>query len=98
MNISISPNIGEIFNSRPADKPSAAANNNNGTPFVESLKALAAGQLPQVAADNSAASLNLKRQKEGFDELFSFTQAEDELAEECRLHIEKLLDQLKQSS
>jgi hypothetical protein len=95
MNLGINPNISEIFTNRPAEKTSTGTNNYNGASFVESLKELTAGQLPQVAADSNAASLNLKRQKEDFDKLFSFTQAEEEIAQEYITHINKLLNQLK---
>lgn len=96
MNLSINPNIGEIFTSRPTEKPSASSTNNyGGASFAESLKKLADGGLAEVSAENNAAALNLKRQKEEFDKLFSFTQAEEEIAQEYVAHIKKLLNQLK---
>ena len=95
MNLSINPNIGEIFNSRPADKPLSGTNNYSGPSFAENLKKLATGGLPEVNPENNAASLDLKRQKEEFDKLFSFTDAEEEIAQEYIAHINKLLNQLK---
>ncbi len=95
MDMSINPNIGQVSNNRPAEKPSSSSNNYTGPAFSENLKKLATGGLPEVNPENNAASLDLKRQKEEFDKLFSFTDAEEELAQEYIAQINKLLNQFK---
>ena len=51
INLGINPNIGEVYTSRPAEKPSSSANNYSGASFIESLKGLTSGGLLEVAAD-----------------------------------------------
>jgi hypothetical protein len=95
MNIwGILPNQAEIAGVRSANKSTTNLNNYAGPSFSESIKELAQSANMQIANGATAGELQFARQKEGFDEPFSFKEAEEELAEEYIARIQKLLKDL----
>ena|SRR3989344_941101 len=91
MNIfGINPNSAEIGNV--SHKPATSTNNHAGPSFAESFRDIARSANIQIAGGNNAASLQLTRRKEeSLEELFSYTKAEEELAENYLAKIKKLL-------
>lgn len=85
-------NFTEIFSQNQSGKSQSTQTNCNGQSF--SSKYLDVSKLAnmQIAGQNNAAYLSLSRQKEeSVDDLFSFSNTEDEQAEEYIDKINKLL-------
>src|SRR3989338_2769933 len=89
------PNINEVQTARPVTKSSQSTVNYTGPSFVENISDVARAAMIQVAGGSQAASAGVRKEKAGFDELFSFTKAESELQQEYVSHIKKLLHQFK---
>ena len=91
------PNPGEIANVKSANRSTTSVNHNYiGPNFGESLREIAKSAKMTIANGSTAASLQMARQKEeSLEELFSFSEAEKEQADEYMFRIQKLLNQLK---
>ncbi|MBI5399644.1 hypothetical protein HZB07_03395 [Candidatus Saganbacteria bacterium] len=94
MNIqSVTPNQNiESLNNKTV-KP--AANNYQGASFSQSISDVARQANLGIAQGATTNQARLSRQKEDFDELFSFCAAEEELLEESFEKIAKLFDSLR---
>ncbi|MFA5114231.1 MAG: hypothetical protein WC529_08055 [Candidatus Margulisiibacteriota bacterium] len=91
----IMPNIADSQNVKPAAKSNTGSAAHTGPSFAENLSQLAKSANIQVADGNSAALLNLnKKKEEKLEKLFSFTEAEAEMAEDCVDRIKQLLSDL----
>ena len=71
-NFSAIPNFSEASNVKAANKSTINLNNYTGPNFGESLREVARSARMQIANGSTAASLQMFRQKEGFDKLFNF--------------------------
>jgi hypothetical protein len=98
MNIwSVNPNIvSDAAAVKPANRSTLSSQTQNGPSFAANLSQLAKSANIQVADGNSAALLNLNKQKEEkLEKLFSFSEAEEEQIEHCVDRITQLLNDLK---
>ena len=89
------PNFSDAMSVKSTDKSTNSLSNYKGPSFAESMRGVAQSANLQVANGNSAASLNLNRQKEeSIEKLFSFTDTEEEILDESLARIKKLLKKL----
>jgi hypothetical protein len=94
MNIQgVTPN----FNNEPVNQKSVQKSTTNpaGPSFSQNFADVARQANVTIANGSTANQAQLSRQKEDFDPLFSFCDAEEELLEESMAKITKLLDELK---
>lgn len=97
MNIlGIVPNSGELSNVKPGSKQNSGLLDYKGPSFAENMHEVARSANIQVASGNMAASLAFTRQKEDFNEPFSFVEAEEDLYRECMEKIQELMDRLRE--
>jgi len=90
----ILPICNEISNVKSSNKSTANLNNYTGPSFGESMREIARSANMQIANGHTASLLQFSKQKEEFDEPFSFLKAEEEIAEEYVGRIRKLLGKL----
>ena len=96
MNIwGVMPNISNDQAVKPANRSGSSSQTYNGPSFADSISQIAKSTNIQVADGSSAALLNLnKKKEEKLKKLFSFSEAEDEMIENCVDRINNLLKDL----
>ncbi|MCU0641620.1 MAG: hypothetical protein MUC35_05975 [Candidatus Margulisbacteria bacterium] len=97
MNIgNVNPNIiNDAAAIKPANKQSSSSQAQNGPSFAANLSQLAKSANLQIADGNSAALLNLNKQKEEkLEKLFSFSEEEEKALESSIDRIRQLLNDL----
>lgn len=89
------PNYTEVSNVKSTNKSTTNGNNYTGPSFGESIREIAKSAKMEVVNGSAASSLQLTRQKEGFDKPFDFKKAEEELAEDYVGKLQKMMEKMK---